>query len=834
MDGKDKSLLRLMDGSDNRFIIPVYQRNYDWGFPQCQQLFNDLVDLVKNDRANHFFGCIVRAQAKDAGADEYLIIDGQQRMTTVCLIFLAIYWNIKQGNIEPEDPRLAEKIYKKFLVDEFDPKDKKIRLKLNKEDRKAFDHLVDFGDGHEFENSRVVTNYEFFYKRLQTLPFPVDHFYDAIRKLIVIDIFLGSDDDAQLIFESLNSTGLELTEADKIRNFVLMGLSEKDQEDYYNKYWSYIERYCSGNNTLDNFVRDYLTLKSPTGEIPKFKGIYTAFKTFSEGQNMESILSEMKLYSDWYNKIRTSNVGNAAANEIMTRLNYLEMTVTYPYLMGFLAYAKDAQMEESEVKDVLSCIEVFIFRRLVCGYPTNALNKVFATLHQQILKNKRESDSYYSVMVYLLQNRRKTIIFPKDDEFVRDFTTKSVYNMRPKNRSYIFDRLENGSSKEKNNVIDYIQKGELTVEHIMPQVLTPAWQEALGEEHFRIHEEWLHTIANLTLTGYNSQYSNRTFAEKKTVENGFAQSGLRLNQYIAQFDKWTEDEMKLRRDKLAELAKGVWPYPESDYKPDVRLDDEVPIGDEDFNYSGRKITSFRLCGTPYSVVDWAGATITVLKLLYELDPRFLIAEAKDPNNGWIVPKDPDGRYPHKQIADGVWMNMSNDTNTKIRIIRSVYRNYDLSDDDLVFTLLPAKEKDDAPANAESETWMMPSNNNIFRVDDCIDDRGVIFWRQYNNFSVGDYIYLYGTKPESRIKYLMQVEETDIPHSDEIDDKEYWLSETEFNERSKHNRYLKLRLIQKIESDALSLEDLLEHGLKGAPQGAMRLSGELLDYIKENS
>ena len=149
-------------------------------------------------------------------------------------------------------------------------------------------------------------------------------------------------------------------------------------------------------------------------------------------------------------------------------------------------------------------------------------------------------------------------------------------------------------------------------------------------------------------------------------------------------------------------------------------------------------------------------------------------------------------------------------------------------------LLGAKEKDDAPANTESETWMMPSNNNTFRVDDCIDDRGVIFWRQYNNFSVGDSIYLYGTKPESRIKYLMQVEEIDITHSDKIDDKEYWLSEAEFNERSKHNRYLKLRLIQKIESDALSLEDLLEHGLKGAPQGAMRLSGELLDYIKENS
>ena len=685
MDGKDKSLIKLMDGSDNRFIIPVYQRNYDWGFPQCQQLYNDLVDLVKNDRPSHFFGCIVRAQYKGGGADEYLIIDGQQRMTTVCLIFLAIYWNIQRGLITPEDPRLAEKIYKKFLVDEFDPKDKKIRLKLNKEDREAFDHLVDYGEGHEYANSRVVTNYEFFYKRLPTLDFPIDFFYDAIRKLIVIDIFLGGDDDAQLIFESLNSTGLELKEADKIRNFVLMGLTETEQENYYFKYWSYIEKNCPGNNTLDNFVRDYLTLKSPTGEIPTLKGIYGAFKQFAEGQNMESILAEMKFYSEMYGRIRSANVGSAAANEIMGRLNYLEMTVTYPFLMGFFGYARETGMTDEEIFNVLSCIEVFIFRRFVCGYPTNALNKVFATLHQQILKNKKSEDGYCDVMVY----------FPKDDEFVRDFTTKSVYSMRAKNRSYIFDRLENGSSKEKNNVIEYIQKGELSVEHIMPQTLSPAWHEALGEDSYRIHEEWLHTIANLTLTGYNSQYSNRSFAEKKTVENGFAQSGLRLNQYIAKFDKWTEEEMKLRRDKLAEMAVKIWAYPETKYQPDVHLDDEVPIGDEDFNFTNRRITSFRLMGTPYSAVDWVGATVTILQLLYELDPKILIAETKNSSDLWIVPKDPGGRYPHKQIAEDVWFCVSNDTNTKVRIIRSVFRKYDLADDDLVFILVPEKTDNEA-------------------------------------------------------------------------------------------------------------------------------------------
>ncbi len=287
-----------------------------------------------------------------------------------------------------------------------------------------------------------------------------------------------------------------------------------------------------------------------------------------------------------------------------------------------------------------------------------------STLHQQILKNKKSEDRYCDVMVYLLQNRRKTIIFPKDDEFVRDFTTKSVYSMRAKNRSYIFDRLENGSSKVRNNVIDYI------------------------------HEEWLHTIANLTLTGYNSRYSNRTFVEKKSVENGFAQSGLRLNQYIAKFDRWTEEEMKLRRDNLAEMAVKIWAYPETSYTMDVHLDDEVPIGDEDFNFTNRKITSFRLLGTQYLVNDWVGATIMILQLLYELDPKLLIAEAKNPSDVWIVPNDSGGRYPRKQITDDVWICVTNDTNTKVRIIRNIYLKFDLADDDLIFTLVPEKENND--------------------------------------------------------------------------------------------------------------------------------------------
>ncbi|MGM9764003.1 MAG: DUF262 domain-containing protein [Candidatus Cryptobacteroides sp.] len=693
MKGEDKSLLKLMDGSENRFIIPVYQRNYDWGTSQCKQLFSDLIDIVKYKRPSHFFGCIVRARSKGGRADEFLIIDGQQRMTTVCLIFLAIYWNLEHKNIMAEDSKLAEKIFKKFLVDEYEVKEKKVRLKLNKEDRAAFDHLVDFGDGGSYTGSNVVTNFNYFYEGVKNLTIKIDDFFDAIRKLVVIDIFLGSDDDPQLIFESLNSTGLDLTEADKIRNYVLMGLEEDRQEEYYTKYWSFIERDCSGKNELDNFVRDYLTIKSPAGEIPNFKDIYPAFKAFTEGREIEPVLAEMKRYAALYKRIKSSQIGDSATNEIMSRLNYLELTITYAFLLGMLTYVEEQHLEEAEITKILSCIEVFVFRRLICGYPTNALNKIFATLHQQVLKNKKEDTSYYDVMVYLLENRKKTVVFPKDDEFMQSFVEKPIYLMRSKSRTYIFDRLENSDSKEKINIIDNVQKGELSVEHIMPQTLTDHWKSELGSDYSKIQEEWLHTIANLTLTGYNIQYSNRSFKEKKEDPNGFAVSPLRLNRYISKFDKWTVSEMKQRKEELGKMALSIWAYPETAFQPAVRPDDEVSIFDEEFVFTGRKITSFNLNGTIYPVNDWADTIKDVCKLLYEINPEILKKESISKENVWII-SNPSGDSSCKQVSKDVWVLTCSDTNTKIRVLRQLARLYNLADDDLVFSLVPQKPKSD--------------------------------------------------------------------------------------------------------------------------------------------
>lgn len=230
MHGEAKLLLKFLDGSDNRYIIPVYQRNYDWRPKQCEQLFNDLVQIIKKDRKSHFFGSIVTSSANKGGKSDYLVIDGQQRITTISILFTAMVNLMKSGTVVAEDKRLAEKIEKKFLVDEYQTEERKLRLKPIKDDCVSFDKLITNNPSEFVESSNITQNYHYFENRIKNIKrdeISIDELYEAIFRLEIIDIFLDKEDNPQLIFESLNSTGLDLTEADKIRNFILMGLDAK-------------------------------------------------------------------------------------------------------------------------------------------------------------------------------------------------------------------------------------------------------------------------------------------------------------------------------------------------------------------------------------------------------------------------------------------------------------------------------------------------------------------------------------------------------------------------------------------------------------------------------
>lgn len=333
MKGSECKLVQYMEGSSKRFVIPVYQRNYDWRLENCKQLYDDLVKVIRNNRRSHFFGSLVSVYNPDGRKNEYLIIDGQQRLTTVSLLLLAMYNLIDEKKLVPQSPYLGQQIYEDFLVDKYQPKETRIKLKPVKNDQHAFTKLFDEESEH-IVDSNITLNYRYFYDRVQKEELTLDELFDAIAKLEIINIELNNDDNPQLIFESLNSTGMALSEGDKIRNFILMGLPGKDQDEFYEKYWNKIE-VCTAYD-VSAFVRDYLSIKQQA--TPSFSKIYFTFKGYVDDTKVETedLLKELLFYARLYEKLRVANTASKTLNACILRLNRLETTVTRPFFLEVL------------------------------------------------------------------------------------------------------------------------------------------------------------------------------------------------------------------------------------------------------------------------------------------------------------------------------------------------------------------------------------------------------------------------------------------------------------------------------------------------------------------
>ena len=690
MQGSDSFLLELLSASRRRFIIPVYQRNYDWKKANCEQLYNDLIDVAFNGKQTHFFGSIV---SYALSREEIVLIDGQQRITTVSLILIAIVNAIKSGAVTPDDPVLGEQILEDYIVDKHHKTERKVRLKPFRDDCEAFDNLIYKSEDEYIADSKVTLNYRYFYDRIvNEKAVSVDDLYEAINKLQIIDIQLEPKrgDDPQLIFESLNSTGLDLTESDKIRNFVLMGLSPEVQERFYDSYWNKIEKLSL--KELDSFIRHYLTVV--TGVIPNIRNIYAAFKQYAKQRDdIESVLQDMLRYAQAYNKILTCTVGSACANTTVKHLNLLEVTVAHPFLMAYLVYAEENHLPMEETETVLGLIENMIFRRFICELPANVLNKIFAILHKQVIKQKRDTDTYSSVLIYILLNRRAAVLFPNNEDFISNFSTKNIYAMRSRSKQYLFERLENGNSKEVNDIVGYLENNTYSIEHIMPQTLTPAWREALGENYAAIHEQWLQTIANLTLTGYNSNYSNRPFAEKKTMDHGFLKSGLRLNQYIAQYDQWTEKELKERCEHLMKVALEIWPCPTTTFVPEQKEDEVLTLAEDNAVFTNRDIMYFVFQEEKHTVTNWTDMMWQVAEILYSINPAILYQEASNKKNVWFSTTQASNNY--RKLAEKLYYCPgSSSTWNKMAILKNLFRLYQFDEDDLSFALQPLKSEDE--------------------------------------------------------------------------------------------------------------------------------------------
>lgn len=561
MNAHEVGLIKFLQQQDTQFIIPVYQRNYDWGHFQCKQLFNDIINTAKNESTlSHFIGSIVfiHDSIYSTTSPTYLtIIDGQQRLTTITLLWLAIY----RRATELKDEKLANEVFKKYLVNEFLQDEEKLKLRPTQNNDKALKFLLKGDPTEQFNDySRLIENFNYFYTRI--LECNLEEVIRGISKLIFVEISLErGKDDPQKIFESLNSTGLDLSQGDLIRNYILMGLKPKDQQYIYDNYWMPIEDLTtekeSNKSKLSEFIRDFLTLKFR--EIPTKNKVYEDFKrryVFNDIISLEKILAELKKYASFYNRlINPKNEDDKDIQEQIRLINELEIKVSYPFILEVYKDYFNTVITKDTFVNVLELTQSYVWRRFICNLPSNALDKVFLNLYKDI-----DPANYINSIQYALLRKQGRQRFPNDDEVICELKVKDVYNIESKNKFYFLKRLENYHNNEP---VQIEGNDNVTVEHIFPQTPDPKWKMELGEEQFNeISKTYLHTIANLTLSGNNGQLGNKIFKEKRDLPGkGYRDSRLFLNKYLSTIDRWTIKELDQRFNLIAERFKQIWKYP---------------------------------------------------------------------------------------------------------------------------------------------------------------------------------------------------------------------------------------------------------------------------------
>ena len=687
MNGNAQKLIKYLDGASKRFIIPVYQRNYDWKMEHCKQLYDDLVKIIRQNRKSHFFGSIVSVQSESGTMEEFLIIDGQQRLTTISLLLLAIYHLLSSGKMVSRDHQLTDKILKKYLIDEYEPEEKRIKLKPIKNDQKAFGILFD-QDEEYIPDSNLTINYRYFYDRIQRGELDIDELFDAICKLEIINISLNHEDNPQLIFESLNSTGLNLSEGDKIRNYILMGLPNDQQTKFYEKYWNRIESYTDYD--VSSFVRDYLSIKQQS--TPNMNSVYPTFKKYvedAEVADIEPLLKDLLEYAKRYAFLIKGGHSDERLNSCIYRLNRLSTSVTRPFLLEVIRLSESGALTADELIEVFHFTESYLFRRAICDLPTNALNKIFLLLHREIIRFDGDESHYVEKFKYALLSKRERTRFPSDEEFAECMSTRNIYGMNPKNKLYLFERLENSETSETKDVWGHLDRGEYSIEHIMPQHLTAAWIVSLGDNYEAIHTNWLHRLANLTLTAYNSRYSNSPFAEKRDMPHGFKDSGLRINQWVGRKEQWGLPELEERDQLLKNTVIGIWPYPTSNYHPQKKQMDAIAL-DEDVILTGRVLSKYSFKGAEQPVASWADMYQQVITMLHSENKAVLtkLAVSQDPavDLSLHFSMSPTSFNSCRQIDTDLYVWTGTDTQYKINNLRKIFAIFDVPESELVFYL----------------------------------------------------------------------------------------------------------------------------------------------------
>lgn len=642
------------------FNIPVYQRNYEWSNEQCVQLFNDVEKIIQDDfSAKHFLGTIVYVDERGPKLSKYFnIIDGQQRITSFMLFMKAI------ADLS-DDESLYDEILDDYLLNPRSEENNKIKLRSVEKDRLVFRKII---EKHEVEEtSKVSENFNLFLTRIEESEYEPKEFFDALGMIEIVYIELNGNDESenpQVIFESINSTGLSLTASDLIRNFLLMGIDHETQNRLYKDYWTKIEERIP-TNQISTFIRFYLTLKF--GATVTERRVYEEYKRFFNNNHYtpETAIKELENYSKYYFWLNNEIIPKSTVNERIKRVNLMKATIVYPYLMQILKLGDDGIYTWNDVDEIFGTVESYLFRRSITDKRTNVLNKMFAALSREISRTN-EKDR----LIIELTNKKGTQIFPRDAEFVNSFQTVALYNRKNNLAKLVLMMLELYRTKEP------ISFESIQVEHIMPQTLTNDWKVSVKNAN-DVQIKYGDTIGNLTLTGYNSELSNKLFSEKSKM---YQQSNITLTRELAnEYDKWDACTIEDRAKKLSEEALKIWKFPIQ-----VQAEEQSSVSgehflDEDVNITGSKPKLLSIEDKDYKVDSWKKVLISFLDFVWEFDSQtFANLKRREVLKRLFSPADEIRNLGKLSNGEIVETNFSSET--ILSIIKIIATEYNIFDD----------------------------------------------------------------------------------------------------------------------------------------------------------
>lgn len=716
MKASEIKFVDLFTGANTRYTIPVYQRNYSWTTAQCMQLWNDLKNLEPGK--NHFFGSVVLSFEANG---EHQVIDGQQRLTTVSLLWAAML------RLFPKKERLtmgylANMVFGNVCyatgVGQFAP-----RIEHVERDRAPYQAIIGEKDTTQHKESRVFQNFDFFCRNLRD--FTAEErkaIYDATCRLTVVRIDLQQGDNPQLIFESLNATGLRLTDGDKIRNYLLMNVAPQQQEVLYRQYWVALEKYTKSirpKNDEDHvtlFFREYMATKE--GRYTQLPRVYSHFKKIAKGaENVEDLLNDATRAAHLLSQFVNASTGHNKVDAVAHRLTYLNFSTVYPFAMNVLNSLQKGDITEDDAADTFHIVEAYLTRRIVCGLPSNALNKIMPTLYADAkeMLTKDGDRRLPETVAAILTRKSGSGTFPTDEKFAKAWETKDIYSMKGNVRSYILamfnETMPNGHLGKEAQIESTVTKltgdkktqATLSVEHVMPQTLSDDWKTDLGGEEAAnaIHERWLHTIANLTITGYNPELSNNTFDEKVKV---FEQSPLPINSYIKKQTHWGEMQLEERLKQLADNANRIWPRPKMTGFDNEATYDDLTADSPYSDFTKTWFISGSVCGDDITQPVWKNWKSVFCTVLKRLDIDFhsdMVRMADDPKKHSLRNENTKDKN-SLEIADGVYAQLNGQSTAGLAsLLRGIVDYIGLDRDQIRFRVQPYGA-DDLQADADFE------------------------------------------------------------------------------------------------------------------------------------